>query len=153
MPFPRMPAHRVWLAAFAAAAGSANAQDVEVVARQRLFGQCSALVIAARTLPCSGVNLVHNLDGRSYFEIPTGDVTVLIGGQRELSPGRMALRVDSIDPGTGTGETAVGECTMQTSPTDTLLGLTCRATGSNSGSLLFVYKPSEQKIDGKPPRV
>lgn len=124
------------------AAHAALAVQVEVVARQRLFGQCSALVIATRTMPCAGVNLVHNIDGRSYFEIPSGETTILIGGQRDLAPGRMTLRVDSLDPGTGVGETAVGECLMQSSPSENLLALTCRATGANTGSVLFVFKPS-----------
>lgn len=149
---------RTMLAAFLALAATgysgASARTVEVVGRQRLFGQCSALVIASKTMPCEGINFVHNLDGRSYFEIPSDAVTVLIGGVRTIVNGKILLNIDSFDPGTGNGETAIGECQMQTSGAgDTLLALTCKGTGSSSGTFLFIYKPSEQKIDGRPPRV
>ncbi len=64
----------------AGAAGPANGP----VSSQRLFGECTALLLGTRSLRCDGITLVHNADGRSFFEIPSGNDTVLVGGARTI---------------------------------------------------------------------
>lgn len=142
------------LALTGALLAAGQAQAVEKLGEQHLFGQCTALVIKGKSLGCQGVTLVHNADGRSYFEIPDAQTTVLIGGQRTIVGPRLVLQIDSIDPGTGNGETAYGDCQMQVAANlDTLASLTCKGAGGQSGQFLFVFKPSPQKIDGRfPPR-
>ena len=140
------------LAAALALAAAAPARAVERVSDQRLFGQCTALVIKAKPLTCESITLVHNADGRSYFEIPSSDGTVLIGGQRAITGPRMTLQIDSIDPASGDGETAYGTCQMQLAASlDSLVSLTCKGAGGQSGQFMFVFKPSLQKIDGRFP--
>lgn len=131
---------------------TSQAHAVEKLGQQRLFGQCSALVLKGKSQACQSINLSHNDDGRSYYEIPTDDSIIVIGGQRLILGNTFTLEVDSIDPGTGQGETAQGDCQMQTGPTpNTLASLTCKATGSQTGQILFIFKPSQQKIDGLMP--
>lgn len=143
---------RTLLLAAALGLAAAPARAVEKVSDQRLFGQCTALVIKAKPLTCESVTLVHNADGRSYFEIPSSDGTVLIGGQRTITGPRMALQIDSIDPGSDAGETAYGTCQMQlANALDSLVSLTCKGAGGQSGQFMFVFKPSLQKIDGRFP--
>lgn len=143
---------RTLLLAAALGLATGPVRAVEKVSDQRLFGQCTALVLKAKPLTCESVTLVHNADGRSYFEIPSSDGTVLIGGQRTISGPRMALQVDSIDPGSGDGETAYGTCQMQLAAAlDSLTSLTCKGAGGQSGQFMFVFKPSLQKIDGRFP--
>lgn len=128
------------------------AQALEKVGEQRLFGQCTALVLKGKNQTCGSVTLGHNDDGRSYFEIPSNDDTLLIGGRRMIQGSRMSLEIDSLDPGTGTGEAALGDCQMQLS-TDlvSLQGLTCKGSGGQTGQFLFVFKPTTQRIDGALP--
>jgi hypothetical protein len=119
---------------------------------QRLFGQCTALVIGGKSRTCESITLGHNIDGRSYFEIPSSAGTVLIGGDRAVNGPRLTLKIDSLDPGTGEGETAFGTCQMQMNPgLDTLAGLTCTGAGGQTGQFMFVFKPTAQKVDGRLP--